>query len=88
MHSGENEIIEVGNGLRMRYKSISPLKETGDFGDSYFYGFCDDFDENKGRGQLEIEEEMKGRREVIETSDEYTEDWEEAQIIYETLKGD
>lgn len=34
LHSWRNEIGEVRNDLRWRYKSISHLKETDDFDDS------------------------------------------------------
>ena len=44
-----NEIKEVATDVRFRRKLISTLKETGDFGESEFYGFRGAPEENKDR---------------------------------------
>ena len=38
-----------------------PLKDTVDFDDAEFHGFCGDFKKNKDRRMGEIEIEMEGR---------------------------
>ena len=53
-----DEIKQVVNDLGFRRDSISPVKETGDFDDSDFYGFCSDFEHNAGLGELGIQEEI------------------------------
>ena len=45
----QNEMKEVVKYLRLRYKSISPLKGTGDFDGAEFYGFSGDSEQNKER---------------------------------------
>ena len=47
--------------------AVYPLKDTDGFEDVEFYGFCGDFEENKDRLKLEIEEETTGHKEVIES---------------------
>ena len=69
-------------------KTISPTKDTEDFGDSAFYGFCFDFEGNKATRGLGIEGEMRDRKEVIMPPGEYTAEWKNAHRKYETLKGD
>ena len=63
----QNEIKEVVKCARLRYKSISPLKDAGDFDDGEFYGFCGDFELNKQRWGEEMETEIEGRQEIIDT---------------------
>ena len=75
----KTEIKGVAKDLRIRYKTIHPLKDADDFGDGEFYGFtaisrqlkivcvCGDF-----------EVEFEGRKEVIAAVGEATEDWKDA----------
>ena len=74
--------------MRLRYKSISHLKATGDCGDSSFYGFCDDFAAQKCRRQLEIEEGLKGRERELGLVNSDTEEWEDAPKQYVRLRED
>ena len=81
------EVNDVANDLRLRIKTASPIKGTGDSDGSEFYGFRGDFEENKDRRRLEIEEEEgKCRREIIRIFDGDTEEWGDAQQKYGTLK--
>ena len=50
-----NGIKEVFIFMRFLYKSISTLNETYDSDGSDFYGFCEDFEEYKGRWHIEID---------------------------------
>ena len=40
----KSEVKDVVGGSRIRYKSIAPLRDTGDFDAESFYGFCGDFE--------------------------------------------
>ena len=62
----------------MRYKSISPLKDSDGFGDEEFYGFAGDFEQNKERWGHEMEIEIAGQEELIDTYGNDTEEWQEA----------
>ena len=88
-HRQRREIKEVANGLRLRYKSIPPLKEAGDFDGAEFYGFCDDFEENKGLWHLGIDEDLRCRGMEL---DIFNEDsgggWKDAQMKYGRPKAD
>ena len=42
--NAEKGIIGEVNDLRTGYKSSSPLKDTMDFDDGGFYGFCSNFE--------------------------------------------
>ena len=46
---GKNEIKDDVKYMRIRYKSMSPLRDTGDFEHGEFYGFCGDVEQNKER---------------------------------------
>ena len=64
------------------------MGDTGDFEDAGFYGFRGEFGGNKDRTQLEIEEEKKRHKEVIEviaTLTEDTDEWGEVRKRYESL---
>ena len=67
-----NGIKEIANDFRLRVKSLCPLKETDDFDGSDFYGFCGDFEENKGRWQLEIGEDTQYKGKELEIYNEDT----------------
>ena len=71
----------------MRCKSIYALKETDGPDGSDFYGFFGDFEENKGRGQLGIEEATQYQARDLEIYNEDTEEWEEPQMRYDRFKG-
>ena len=64
-----------------------PLKETDGFDDSDFYGFCGDFEENKGRWQLEIEGDAKYQERELAIYNGGTGEWKEAQPMYRRLGG-
>ena len=55
------EIKEVPIDVRLYYKSISPLEETGALGDAEFSGFRGDSEGDKDRRQFEIGVELKGQ---------------------------
>ena len=74
------------NDLRLRYKSISHLKETDGRDDSAAYGFRGDFDENKGLWELEIGDDMQDRERGLEIFNVDTSDREEDQMKFEMLK--
>ena len=86
--SGEMELKKPPIDFRFRFKSISPLIETGDFDDAEFYGACDDFDGNKGRWPLEIEEDLKGRDRELWIFNEDTGVWGDSQMTYGRLWED
>ena len=48
------EIGRVPNGLGFRAASDFPLKDANGFDDSYFYGFCNDFENKASPTQLEL----------------------------------
>ena len=82
----KNEIIDVVTDLRIRYKSISPLKDTDYFDDGEFYGFRGDFAQNKERWPEEMEIEIECQPGIIDTYGNDTEEWKEAHMEYEKLK--
>ena len=69
------EIKDVVKDLRSLYIMDFPLNDTGDVEDAAFYGLRGDCEENKERMENEIDNEMKGRGEVIGTATEDTEEW-------------
>ena len=60
-------IKEVVKDSRVMYKSISPLKDTGDFEDEDFYGFFVDSARNRELRQEEMKLGMGGREEITDT---------------------
>ena len=70
--------MDVVCDLRIMYRTVRPLKDTGDFDGSEFYGFLGDFEANIDRRKLGIGEEIKVRGEVIRTFGEDTEEWKES----------
>ena len=75
-------IKEVGSDLRLRYKSISPLKETGDFNDSEFYGFSDVSKKIK-IGRNSTLGGLKGEGELTICNGN-TDEWEDARKNYDS----
>ena len=82
------EIKGVSGDFRIRYKSISPLKDTGDFDDGEPHGFSCDYEQNKDAMWEEIEIEMEGRWGIIDAFGNDTEEMRESKLEYVKLKGD
>ena len=62
-----DEIKQVFDDLGLRGVSDLPLKETDYFDDSDCYGSHNDFEQNAGPMQLEIEDEMKYKDRELES---------------------
>ena len=54
-------VTSVVSDLRLRYKSNSPFKRNGRFRRHIVLWICDDFEEIKGRWELEIADDLKGQ---------------------------
>ena len=70
----------------MWYKSISPLKEAGDFEDGESHVFRGDVARNKDSWPKENEIECRG--EIMDTFGKDTGEWQEAHLEYGKLKQD
>ena len=79
-----NGVQGVGEESRVLYKSISPLKDAGDFDDGESHGFRGDVAQNKDSWQKELE--IEGREEIIDTFGNDTGEWEESHLEYGKLK--
>ena len=70
--------------MRVRYKSISPLKDAGDSVDEESHGFRGDVAQSKYSWQKELE--IEGREEIIDTFGNDTWGWGESHLEYRKLK--
>ena len=82
----ENEIKDVVRDLRLRYKSISPLKDTDGSDGEERRGFFGDFEKIKLSLEEIIRNRNGGHREIIDTFRNDTEAWGEAPMQYGELK--
>ena len=67
--------------------SDSTLKEKDDREDSYFYGFCKDFENNAGQRQLCPGGELKYKEREFGTYVEGKQEWRGGQLRYCDIKG-
>ena len=59
-HRKQNEIKDFVQDFRIRYRPITPLKDTDGSDGGEFYGLCGNYEQNKERWQKEMEIEIEG----------------------------
>ena len=84
--NGGKKLTEEVKDFRSAYKPISPLKDTGDFDDEFFYGFFGDSGPNGERAQNAHKIEMGDRDGISDTDGKEEGEWREAQLRYGQLK--